>query len=99
MESEAAFGLLGAAARPAMPYLQKALAEKVMVDLKPFANDAKIKIAAALAEFRESGKDVRVDAAVNGVRLKGIQFDARTLRVIAEADGTIRVAVSNLPGP
>jgi Domain of unknown function (DUF4403) len=98
MESEAAFGLLGAAARPAMPYLQKALAEKVMVDLKPFANDAKIKIAAALAEFRESGKDVRVDAAVNGVRLKSIQFDARTLRVIAEADGTIRVAVSKLPG-
>jgi hypothetical protein len=28
---------------------------------------------------------VRVDAAVNGLRLTGIEFDARTLRVIAEA--------------
>ena len=28
MESEAAFGLLGAAARAALPYLQKALADK-----------------------------------------------------------------------
>jgi Domain of unknown function (DUF4403) len=63
MESEAAFGQSGAAARPVMPYLQKALAEKAMVDLKPFANDAKAKIAAALAEFRQSGQDVRVDAA------------------------------------
>jgi Domain of unknown function (DUF4403) len=99
MESEAAFGLLGAAARPVMPYLQKALAEKGMVDLKPFANDAKTKIDAALAEFRKSGQDVRVDAAVNGLRLIGIQFDARTLRVIAEANGKVNVAVSKLQGP
>ena len=38
VESEAAFGLLGAAARAAMPHLQKALAEKATVDLKPFAS-------------------------------------------------------------
>ena len=44
VESEAAFGLLGAAARAAMPYLQNALAEKAVVDLKPFAADAKKKI-------------------------------------------------------
>ena len=37
VESEAAFGLLGAAARAVMPHLQKALAEKATVDLKPFA--------------------------------------------------------------
>ena len=36
VESEAAFGLLGAAAREAMPHLQRALAEKAIVDLKPF---------------------------------------------------------------
>ena len=48
VELEAAFGLLGTAARAAMPYLQKALADKAMVDLKPFANDARTKIAAAL---------------------------------------------------
>ena len=90
VESEAAFGLLGAAARAAMPYLQKALAEKAVVDLKPFAADAKAKIAAALAEFQQNSKGVRVDAAVNDVRLTGIAFDSKTLRVIAEADGSAR---------
>jgi Domain of unknown function (DUF4403) len=95
VESEAA--LLGAAARAAMPYLQKALADKAVIDLKPFANDARVKIAAALAEFQRVGDGVRVDASVNGVRLTGIEFDARMLRVIAEASGTVKVAVSQLP--
>src|SRR5262249_5511880 len=52
VESEAAFGLLGAAARAAMPYLQAALAENAVVDLKPFAADAKTKIGAALKDFQ-----------------------------------------------
>ena len=43
VESEAAFGLLGAAARAAMPHLQKALADKATVDLKPFATNAQKK--------------------------------------------------------
>jgi hypothetical protein len=30
---------------------------------------------------------LRIDAAVNGLRLTGIEFDARTLRVIADAIG------------
>jgi hypothetical protein len=97
VESEAAFGLLGAAARAAMPYLQKALAEKAVVDLKPFAADAKNKIDAALADFQQNAEGVRVDAAVNDVRLTGIAFDSHTLRVIAEADGRAKVAVSELP--
>src|SRR5262245_50051659 len=98
VESEAAFGLLGTAARAAMPYLQKALAEKAVLDLKPFANDTRAKIAAALKEFQQSGSSgVRVDAAVNGLRLTGIEFDSRTLRVIAEATGTVKVAVTQLP--
>jgi hypothetical protein len=97
VESEAAFGLLGTAARAAMPYVQKALADKAVLDLKPFANDAKAKIAAALAEFQQVGNGVRVDAAVDGVRLTGIEFDAKTLRVIAEANGTVKVAVTQLP--
>ena len=49
VESEAAFGLLGAAARAAMPHLQKALAEKATLDLKPFASNAQKKITAAIA--------------------------------------------------
>src|SRR5205807_6962124 len=45
IESEAAFGLLGAAARAAIPHLQKTLADKATVDLKPFAANAQKKIA------------------------------------------------------
>jgi hypothetical protein len=97
VESEAAFGLLGTAARAAMPYVQKALADKAVIDLKPFANDARTKIAAALTEFQHVGNGVRVDAAVTGLRLTGIEFDTKTLRVIAEANGTVKVAVSQLP--
>ncbi len=96
VESEAAFGLLGAAARAAIPYMQKALADKAQLDLKPFANDAKAKIAATLTEFQQVGNGVRVDTSVNGLRLTGIEFDARTLRVIAEANGNVRVAVTQL---
>jgi hypothetical protein len=97
VESEAAFGLLGAAARAAMPYLQKALAEKAVVDLKPFAADAKKKITAALADFQQNSEGVQVDATVQDVRLSGIAFDSKTLRVIAEADGDARASVTQLP--
>jgi hypothetical protein len=31
------------------------------------------------------------------MRLSGIEFDSKTLRVIAEADGTAKVAVTDLP--
>jgi hypothetical protein len=97
LESEAAFGLLGTAARAAMPYLQKALADKAVIDLKPFAKDAKAKIGAALTEFEQVGNGVRVDAAVQDLRLTGIEFDATTMRVIAEANGTVKVQVTQLP--
>lgn len=99
VESEAAFGLLGAAARAAMPYLEQALADNAVVDLKPFAADAKKKIGEALAEFEKTGGNgVKVEAAVNNLRLTGIAFDAKTLRVIAEADGSARATVNKLPG-
>jgi len=97
VESEAAFGLLGAAARAAIPYVQDALAENAVIDLKPFAADARTKIGSVLAEFRQSNEAVRVDAAVSDLRLAGIDFDSRTLRVIAEATGTVRIAVNKLP--
>jgi len=97
VESEAAFGLLGAAARAAMPYLQKALAENAVLDLKPFANDAKAKIAAMLTEFRQTSDNVRVDATVQSLRLTGIEFDASTLRIISEGSGAVNVAVTQIP--
>jgi hypothetical protein len=98
VESESAFGLLGTAARAAMPYLQKALAEKAVVDLKPFASNAQKRIAAVIADFQKNEDGVRVAAEITVLRLAGIAFDSKTLRVIAEANGAINVSVTALPG-
>jgi uncharacterized protein DUF4403 len=98
VESEAAFGLLGAAARAVMPRLQSALAAKAIVDLKPFANNAREKIAAAIADFQKSGDGVKVTANINSLTLADIAFDSNTLRVIAAAEGAINVGVTALPG-
>jgi hypothetical protein len=98
VESEAAFGLLGAAARAAMPHLQKALAEQATVDLKPFVTNAQKKIAAAISDFHKNEDGVRVAADITSLRLADIAFDSKTLRVIAEAEGAINVYVTALPG-
>jgi Domain of unknown function (DUF4403) len=98
VESEAAFGLLGAAARAAMPHLQKALADKATIDLKPFASNAQKKIAAAISDFQKNEDGVRVAAEITSLRLADIAFDSKTLRVIAEATGTINVYITALPG-
>ena len=98
VESEAAFGLLGAAAREAMPYLQKTLAEKAVIDLKPFAANAQKKIAEAIADFQKNEDGVRVEAEITSLRLADIAFDSKTLRVTAEAEGAINVFVTALGG-
>jgi hypothetical protein len=98
VESEAAFGLLGAAARAAMPHLQKALSEKATIDLKPFAANAQKKIAAAISDYQKNEDGVRVSAEITSLRLADIAFDSKTLRVIAEAQGAINVAITALPG-
>ncbi len=98
VESEAAFGLLGAAARAAVPHLQKALADKATIDLKPFASNAQKKIAAAITDFQKNEDGVRVAAEITSLRLAGIAFDSKTLRVIAEAGGAVNVSVTALPG-
>jgi hypothetical protein len=97
IESDAFFGLLGAASRAALPYLQQALAEQAVVDLKPLAKEAKKKIAAALNDFQTPSPDTIVNATVNDLRLTGIAFDAHMLRIIAEAAGSVNVAVTELP--
>ncbi|MET0876309.1 MAG: DUF4403 family protein, partial [Tardiphaga sp.] len=98
VESEAAFGLLGQAARAAMPLLQQALAERATIDLKPFASNAQKKIAALVADFQKNEEGIRISGEITSLRLGGIAFDSNTLRVIAEADGAINVAVTALPG-
>jgi hypothetical protein len=98
VESEAAFGLLGAAARAVMPRLQQALAEKATIDLKPFATNAQKKIAAAISDFQKNEDGVRVSADITSLQLADIAFDSKTLRVIAEAQGAINVSVTRLSG-
>jgi hypothetical protein len=98
VESEAAFGLLGTAARAAMPYLQKQLADKAAIDLKPFASNAQKRIGAVIADYQKNEEGIRVAAEVTSLRLAGIAFDSKTLRVIAEAEGSINVTVTALTG-
>ncbi len=98
VESEAAFGLLGAAARAVVPLLQKALAEKATIDLKPFASNAQQKIADVIAGFQKNEDGVRVAAEITSLQLADIAFDSKTLRVIAEAAGTINVYINTLQG-
>jgi hypothetical protein len=97
VESEAAFGLLGAAARAVVPRLQQTLYEKTTIDLKPFAANAEKKIAEAIAELQHSEDGLKVETRIDNLRLADIAFDAKTLRVIAQADGAINVSVTKLP--
>jgi hypothetical protein len=97
VESDSAFGLLGAAAKPAIPYLQRALEQRATIDLKSFATNAQQKIAGIVSDFRKNDQGIRVEASVSAVRLGSIAFDSDTLRVIAEAEGTMSVSVTSLP--
>ena len=65
VQSEAAFGLLGAAARAAVPYLEQAVAEHAVVDLVPLAANARQSIDSAISDFRKSADGVRVDTAIS----------------------------------
>jgi hypothetical protein len=97
VESETAFGLLGAAAHAAMPYLQRALAERATIDLKPFASSARERIAEVIADVQKSEGGVRVTAEITDLKLADLAFDSKTVRVIAEATGAMDVEVRTLP--
>jgi hypothetical protein len=96
VQSEAAFGLLGTAARAAIPYLRKALADNAVVDLKPFAANALKSIDASIDAFEKPMDGIEIEASMKGLRLTGIEFDSKTLRVIGEAEGTARVIVRKI---
>ena len=95
VESEAA--LLGAAASAAMPKLQHAIEQKATLDLKPIAANAKEQIAAAIAGYRKTDDGLHVEASIDSLTLSDIAFDSKTLRVIAEAGGTLNVSITKLP--
>lgn len=98
VQSNAAFGLLGAAAQAATPLLQKAVAEQAVIDLKPFAANAKARIAAAVSGFAAQSPGIAANVTINDLRLVGIAYDAKVLRVIANAGGVVNVAISSLAG-
>jgi len=98
VESQAVFGLLGAASQAAVPYLEKALAEKAVIDLKPFAANARKRIGTVVNDYQKNDDRLRVDAEITDLRLDGLAFDSTKLRVIAEADGTAKITVNSLPG-
>jgi hypothetical protein len=96
LDIDADAALVDAAAGAALPYLKPLLADKAVIDLKPFSADARKKIETVLASFKKAQAGVNVDAKIDALRLVGIAFDAKTLRVIAEADGSVNVAVTSL---
>jgi hypothetical protein len=98
VESDAAFGLLGVAAKAAIPSLQNGLARHAVIDLRPALANARKSIDKALADFRQQGDGIKTDAQLTGLRLVGIEFDSQIVRVTAEIDGIARAAVSRLPG-
>jgi hypothetical protein len=98
VQSNAAFGLLGAAAQAAAPLLQNTLAEQAVIDLKPFAADAKTRIGAAVGALAAQSPGLSASVTIDDLRLAGIAYDDKTLRVIANANGTVNVAISSLAG-
>jgi hypothetical protein len=98
VESDAAFGLLGAAARAVVPQLERALLEKSVIDLKPFADNVRARIAASISEFQRNDNGIRIDTDVSSLTLTEIAFDTKVLRVIATAEGTMSGYVNTLPG-
>jgi hypothetical protein len=68
-----------------------------MIDLKPFAENAQKKIAAAIADYQKNEDGVRVSTEIASLKLAGIAFDSKTLRVIVETEGEINVNITALP--
>ena len=96
VQSNAAFGLLGAAAQAAAPLLQKTLADEAVIDLKPFAADAKQRIGTAVGALAAQSPGLSANVTVDDLRLAGVAYDDKTLRVLAQANGTVNVAISSL---
>ena len=49
-----------------------------------------------MADFRTIAPGVRAEVNISDLRLLDIEFDAKTLRVIVQANGAASVAVSSL---
>ncbi|MCC6779593.1 MAG: DUF4403 family protein [Hyphomicrobiales bacterium] len=97
LKVDAQGAMLGAVARAVSPYLENALAEHALIDLKPIAAAAGRRLSAALAASRGSIDGMEVDATMTSLRLVGLGFDTKGLRLQAEADGLVRIKLTELP--
>lgn len=98
VRSRAVYGLVGAAARLAIPYIQDELKNYAVIDLKPYAASARTGVEAAVAAFDKEDDGLSASATMTDLRLTGVEFDATTLRVTAEGEGTAKFAITKLPG-
>jgi hypothetical protein len=55
-------------------------------------------VAAAISDLQKNQDGVRVAAEITSLNLTDIAYDSKTLRIIAEASGTINVVITALPG-
>jgi hypothetical protein len=99
VQSRAGFGLFGAAARAALLYFADSIEQNAVIDLKPFMAEARTGIEAAMARFDRAGDGISADFAVTNLRIVGVEFDSRILRLMAEAEGRAKVTMSKLPAP
>ncbi len=99
VESEAAFGLLGEAARAAVPYLQKAITERAVFDLKPESSNVQRRIGAVIAAYQRNEDGLRISSEISSLRLTDVAFDSSMLRVTAEANGILEVTITKLKAP
>ncbi len=97
VQSRAGFGLFGAAARAALPYFADSIEQNAVIDLKPFMAGARTGIEAAIAQFDREDDGISTDFAVTDLRIVGVEFDSKILRLTAEAEGRAKVTVSKLP--
>lgn len=97
VESEAAFGLLGPAARVAVPILQKILADKATIDLKPAASNVQQRLGNMIAQYQRNEDGLRISSEISSLKLTALDYDETVMRITAEAVGLINVAITKLP--
>ena len=78
-----------------MPYLEKTLAENAVIDL--CRGRMRARTSRRRSPISSGAPTAGASTPSPDLRLVGIEFDAKTLRVVAEADGSVREEVTRFP--